>query len=499
MWQTLSCTSAGPATLADQKRPPRPYAVKFTNNVSDIDGARSTVPYSDRYSNKPTFNNADVAGSVSRPLTHSRNVRDLSLYIDDIDGTRHSIKYRMMRTKRHVNPLVPEYDLPSFVPARVPEVPFMRDSMNSDDVEGSRPKPLQKFQLRDNISTDDIVGAQACWRPMHMRVRLENEPHDIMSIGEITLKKKRFQDRGQRSTDLMNPIYEVNGMVIEDEARWTKPKPLKKFVPGNHLLQTRDIEGAFSGWGRVDRREYRNIMNTMDVEGAQADTVKHTIASNRITNPLTPVYPSLDGEPLPPLLVPLLPHSIVSVPTLRPSQSKTSVGSRAAETQSFMMASSQALDFPPASSESYASHFVDTSSFLAVAATGKCVHFPAFSLFASLSPLLSPISCQLQTNLRCSLRRQSPLLRGFNCRCNQQVLQRETVVDATVVASYLPQCRRVPELPPCLPARGSLRSSFSAKSRRSGVCNACCCFGADVYGADKQEGKRREREQKMFN
>jgi len=142
------------------------------------------------------------------------------------------------------------------------------------------------------------------------------------------------------------------------------------------LLQTRDIEGAFSGWGRMERREYRNIMNTTDVEGAQADTVKHTIASNRITNPLTPVYPSLDGEPLPPLLVPLLPHSIVTVPTLRPSQSKTSAGSKAAETHSFAMASSQAHDFPPASSESYASHFVDTSSFLAVAAEGEHAYFP---------------------------------------------------------------------------------------------------------------------------
>ena len=164
---TMSVTSAGPATLPDQKRPPRPFAIKQTNNVSDIDGTMSTIPYADRYSNKLQSNSADIAGSVSRPLTHSRNVRDMSLYIDDIDGTRHSIKDRMMRTKRHVNPLVPEYDLPTFVPARIPEFPFLRDSLNNDDVEGSTTKPLQKFQVRDNISTADIMGAQACWRPLH--------------------------------------------------------------------------------------------------------------------------------------------------------------------------------------------------------------------------------------------------------------------------------------------------------------------------------------------
>lgn len=125
------------------------------------------MPYADRFSNKPAMNSSDIAGSISRPLTHSRNVRDMSLYIDDIDGTRHSIKDRMMRTKRHVNPLVPEYELPTFVPARVPEAPFLRDSMNNVEVEGSTTKPLQKFQMRDTISTNDIVGAQACWRPPH--------------------------------------------------------------------------------------------------------------------------------------------------------------------------------------------------------------------------------------------------------------------------------------------------------------------------------------------
>ena len=165
-------SALGLTTLPDQKRPQRPFAIKDTNNVSDIDGARSAVPYAMRYSNKPQPSSADIAGSVSRPLTHSRNVRDLSLYIDDIDGTRHSIKDRMMRTKRHVNPLVPEYDLPTYVPARVPEAPFMRETMRNDDVEGAATKPLQNFEIRDNITTQDILGAQASWRPIHRFVIL---------------------------------------------------------------------------------------------------------------------------------------------------------------------------------------------------------------------------------------------------------------------------------------------------------------------------------------
>ena len=145
-----------------------------------------------------------------------------------------------------------------------------------------------------------------------------------MSIGDVVLTKMRFQDRGNRCTNLMNPVYEVNGIVVKDEPRYSKPKPLKKFIPGNHLLQTHDIEGAYNGWGKLQRREFRNILTTADVQGAQADTIKHSITSHRMTNPLAPVYPSLDGESLPPLLTPLLPKALITVPSLRPNLTVTS-------------------------------------------------------------------------------------------------------------------------------------------------------------------------------
>ena len=49
----------------------------------------------------------------------------------------------------------------------------------------------------------------------------------------------------------------------------------------------------------------------------QADTIKHSIQSKRMTNPLTPTYESLDsGEALPPLTTPLLPAAMVTIPTL---------------------------------------------------------------------------------------------------------------------------------------------------------------------------------------
>ena len=315
----MSITSSGPCVLENQKKPSPIFLTRDNMFTGDIEGATSSVPYGQKYCNKPPRLENDIPGSSSRSLTHTRNVQNTALYLDDIEGTRHTVKDRMMRTKRHVNPLVPEYPLPSSVPADLPEVKFLKDTMNISDIEGSSAKPIRKYETRDTMSTGDIVGAKFC-----SRASLENPPRDIMSNGEIDLKKKKFQDRGNRKTNLMEPIYNINGVIIKDDEKYTKPKPLKKQISDNHLLQTEDIDGAKKGWKILSRREYRNTMITSDILGAQSDSIKHSIQSNRLTNPLAPVYRSLDGDPLVPPVVPLLPISFVDKPTLKQSKTQSS-------------------------------------------------------------------------------------------------------------------------------------------------------------------------------
>ena len=319
----MSITSAGAPTLPDQK-PHRPvYSTRETNRCNDIEGAMSSVPYASKFTNKPE-NMPVVDGSMPRSQTHTRNVPDLSLHIDDIDGTRHSIKDRMMRTKRHVNPLVPTYELPSYVSSSIPEAKFIRNNLNTDDIDGSRPKPARVFKPRDTMTTEDIDGAQACYRPVYRRARLENPPHAIMENDGVVFKKDRFQDRCKRDTNLTDPVYHVNGIVVENEEK-SRPKPLKKQIDDSSLLQTRDIDGAYSKDHK--RREIRNIMSTADVPGAQADTIVHSMKSDRVTNPLTPTYESLDGGNLHPLVKPLMPGSFVKIATLKSEKpgSKTKV------------------------------------------------------------------------------------------------------------------------------------------------------------------------------
>jgi hypothetical protein len=115
------------------------------------------------------------------------------------------------------------------------------------------------------------------------------------------------------------------GLTVKDEARYTKPKPLKRYISENHLMMTSDIPGATVGWREAQReannhsrREIRNITSTHDIEGAQADTFKHTIQTNRCVNPLLPVYSDLDeGAPLRPIVEPLMNAKLISRPNIK--------------------------------------------------------------------------------------------------------------------------------------------------------------------------------------
>jgi len=145
---------------------------------------------------------------------------------------------------------------------------------------------------------------------------LEGPAHEIMEVNDISKRTHRYIDHTNRVTDLLDPKYQMNGMLVTDDPRYTKPKKNPAFIPENKLLQTSDIEGAQPGWippARFNpplekRREFRNTNYIDDIEGTKAGTVKHSIVTTRVTDPLNPVYHSLDpGEILPNPLEPLVP------------------------------------------------------------------------------------------------------------------------------------------------------------------------------------------------
>lgn len=147
---------------------------------------------------------------------------------------------------------------------------------------------------------------------------MESQPQDNLDVKDISAPNHRFIDRTSRVTDPNRPEYRINGVEYRDD-NYTKPKPLKKYIPENNLLKTRDIPGAYSGWKPDDivRRDYRNTNFIGDIEGSNADSIKHSIVTKRQSNPLVPVYQSLDpGELLAPLIPPLIPPDLIKVPTV---------------------------------------------------------------------------------------------------------------------------------------------------------------------------------------
>lgn len=245
----------------------------------------------------------DIDGTNSTRLHKGTNKPDRQLFLDDIEGSKPR-KKGLFRTKRHVNPLEPQYILPSYVAAPPIEVKFTRDSFDVSDIEGTKSRPLHLFKQRNTHLVDDIEGAQSGWRPRHLRARREATPlNHSLNVSDIT--GGGFQSR--RATNPLTPSYRVNGMDVADDPIKSRPRALPKardtpFYP----LTTTDIEGAQPGWRPMPqmnppleaRRHFRNTNFIGDIPGAQADTVRHSICTDRQVNPLNPVYANLDGETL---------------------------------------------------------------------------------------------------------------------------------------------------------------------------------------------------------
>jgi hypothetical protein len=112
-----------------------------------------------------------------------------------------------------------------------------------------------------------------------------------------------FPHHTQRETDPLQPYYYINGSSYSDIEK-NKPSHSRRAITDSKLLRTDDIEGAQAGYilhhrlsiPEESRREYRNINYLDDIQGAHADTVKHSIQTTRTVNPLVPRYQSLDGN-----------------------------------------------------------------------------------------------------------------------------------------------------------------------------------------------------------
>ena len=151
-YQTMSIASVGSATLP--KATKRVFETKITNYIDDIDGA-----YKKNRNYNRTLPLIEPREPSNRQLYSTGYRPNYSLAIDDIEGARHRVKGKIAFTSRHVNPLEPEYDLPTYEIRTHTPPRFLRDNINHDDILGSSPKPLYAHKTRDTaLNISDIEG-----------------------------------------------------------------------------------------------------------------------------------------------------------------------------------------------------------------------------------------------------------------------------------------------------------------------------------------------------
>lgn len=265
--------------------------------TGDIDGAK---PLLRGYQciNKPEFSNftSDIDKACPRQLHPSLTKPNFNLDINDIEGSKpHLAKFT---TNRITNPLNPNYKLPSFEIRPVTPPKFIRDSMPSDDIEGSRPEKYHKWQTRDQITVKDIEGAKA--KPE--RQLTKPDLMDPKDINGVPFMSRRF-------TNPLEPEYvgrDFDGnLATHGKIEGSKSKPIIRtgIPPHKRNIDCTDIEGSrpntvgMGQFANKERNYVKKIVDASDIEGTNANSHKKGIVTKRVTNPLQPKYAWTTEDP----------------------------------------------------------------------------------------------------------------------------------------------------------------------------------------------------------
>jgi hypothetical protein len=185
----------------------------YTLNIRDIEGARPSSPFN----------------PASKPIDVMR--------VRDIDGAQPRIYRNLPHSSRHTNPLNPEYELPSKVEPLPPEVKFIYDGINYDDIPGVHPRSYKTDKPpRDILKTSDIPGTSS--RPRtgpYDRGNRNMDVHDINGDGKF---------RTRRVTNPLTPEYEYDGKVWKADFGIQHSNYLTRHDGIDATLTTSDIEGA---------------------------------------------------------------------------------------------------------------------------------------------------------------------------------------------------------------------------------------------------------------
>jgi len=228
----------------------------------------------------------DIEGTGPRQLHFPLKRPEFNLTNGDIEGTvPQCVKFKT--TRKEYNPLEPQYNLPKFEKLE-PEIPrFIRDSIKIDDIEGAHPKRYFKWKTGRDFVLDVIQGS----KPKKPKVRIAN--YSNYDYSDVT----NFKFMTKRCLNPLDPVYELRygkgENYIHGKIEGSKPVTYPPIVYADPFnLKTDDISGAQIGsknkFNKYSSMNHNLILN--DIDGAKSGSLKKGIITQRITNPLNPLY-----------------------------------------------------------------------------------------------------------------------------------------------------------------------------------------------------------------
>lgn len=193
--------------MAETSKQPRE---SFSLKTDDIPGATSHLK-AYQYTNKPSYINSNLGIEKS---------------------SSQSISFI---THRQVNPLNPDYKLPSSLPKNYTPPKFIRDTLDVHDIQGPSAKNLNKTQIRNSLDISDIVTK----KKSILKISKPKEEH-------FNIKNKGFLTC--RNTNPLAPEYvicgEDNKPMVYGKIPGSTPRVYfdNKATPHNRNLDVSDIQ-----------------------------------------------------------------------------------------------------------------------------------------------------------------------------------------------------------------------------------------------------------------
>jgi hypothetical protein len=308
-------------------------------NTGDIAGARPRVLTRERRGLYPQWNEPlNKPKRLHPPHMHtdsSNNRPVMNLTNKDIPG---SMTHGQYKSKRHVNPLEPDYPLPSYEhrPFTPPSKAARDLCLNTTDIEGSSPKPRFQYEMRDTINAGDIEGTTTDWRTCETRYFGEGSNRDLaktdsLNVADINAEARykagapalggKGAYKTQRSTNPLEPQYNYD---TQNRARWpdngvgtptsavpssedytigpiekSGPTPARGLRNDPEYNMMNEMDGARPGWKKPlpPRRHWTRTNYIDDIHGTSHTHTRGTMSdmgpkpfSKRHTNPVDPNY-----------------------------------------------------------------------------------------------------------------------------------------------------------------------------------------------------------------